>query len=110
MQKKTRNAVQQILIAARKNNFVDSDFILYLNYFNTLKNQINMKKIISVLAITAFTFAYSQETPKKDCCAGKDKKECKMDGKKTTKTCDMKDHKDCKTDHSKDKKEAKKVA
>ncbi|KIA90433.1 hypothetical protein [Kaistella jeonii] len=60
-----------------------------------------MKKIISVLAITACTFAYSQETPKKDCCAGKDKKECSMEGKKTSKGCDMKDHKDCKMDGNK---------
>ena len=57
-----------------------------------------MKKIISVLALIAFTFAYSQETPKKDCCAGTDKKECKMDRKKMAKSCDMKDHKDCKMD------------
>ena len=70
-----------------------------------------MKKIISVLAITAFTFGLAQEAPKKSCCAGKDKKECKMDGKKTAKNCDMKDHKDCKVDHSKEKKaEAKKAA
>jgi len=70
-----------------------------------------MKKLMSVLAITAFTFAYSQETPKKACCAGKDKKECKMDSKKTAKTCDMKDHKNCKMDcKEKDKKDSKKVA
>ena len=76
-----------------------------------------MKKLISVLAITAFTFAYSQETPKKSCCAGKDKKECKMDDKKMAKTCDMKDHKDCKdkkdckmTAEAKDKKATKKAA
>ena len=55
-----------------------------------------MKKIISVLAITAFTFGFAQETPKKSCCAGKDKKECKMEDKKVAKACDMKDHKDCK--------------
>ncbi|TXF74951.1 hypothetical protein [Chryseobacterium sp.] len=60
-----------------------------------------MKKIISVLAITAFTMTFAQETPKKSCCAGKDAKECKMDGKKTAKSCDMKNHKDCKMDHSK---------
>lgn len=54
--------------------------------------------MISILALTAFTFAFSQETPKKDCCAGKDKKECKMDSKKMAKSCDMKDHKDCKMD------------
>ena len=70
-----------------------------------------MKKIISVLAIAAFTLNFAQETPKKSCCAGKDKKECKMDGKKTAKTCDMKDHKNCKGDcKEKDKKDAKKVA
>ena len=57
----------------------------------------------------------SQETPTKDCCAGKDKKECKMEDKmaknsdmkdhkdcnmdgKMAKNCDMKDHKDCKMD------------
>lgn len=69
-----------------------------------------MKKIVSVLAITAFTFGFAQETPKKSCCAGKDAKECKMDGKKTAKACDMKDHKDCKMDHSTEKKAAKKMA
>ena len=69
-----------------------------------------MKKIVSVLAITAFTFGFAQETPKKSCCAGKDAKECKMDGKKTAKACDMKDHKDCKMDHSTEKKVAKKMA
>ena len=69
-----------------------------------------MKKIFSVLAISATTLGFAQETPKKSCCAGKDKKECKMDGNKTAKSCDMKDHKDCKMDHSTDKKAAKKVA
>ncbi len=56
-----------------------------------------MKKIISVLAVAAFTFGYAQETPKKSCCAGKDVKECKMGDKKMAKACDMKGHKDCKT-------------
>ena len=70
-----------------------------------------MKKIISVLAISAFALTFAQEAPKKSCCTGKDAKECKMDGKKTAKNCDMKDHKDCKVDHSKEKKaEAKKAA
>ncbi|MGZ5209694.1 MAG: hypothetical protein ACXWB4_06040 [Kaistella sp.] len=69
-----------------------------------------MKKIFSVLAITAFTLGFAQETPKKSCCAGKDAKECKMDAKKTAKTCDMKDHKDCKMEHSPEKKATKKVA
>ncbi|MBW8361367.1 MAG: hypothetical protein K0M56_04175 [Kaistella sp.] len=69
-----------------------------------------MKKIISVLAITAFTLNFAQETPKKSCCAGKDAKECKMDGKKTAKACDMKNHKDCKMDHSKVKKTTAKKA
>ena len=70
-----------------------------------------MKKIISVLAISAFTLTFAQEAPKKSCCAGKDAKECKMDSKKTAKNCDMKDHKDCKVDHSREKKaEAKKAA
>lgn len=69
-----------------------------------------MKKIISVLAITAFTFAFAQEAPKKSCCAGKDAKECKTDSKKMAKTCDTKNHKDCKIDHSKEKKAVKKVA
>ena len=55
-----------------------------------------MKKIISILAVSAFTFGFAQETPKKSCCATKDKKECKMEDKKTAKACDMKDHKDCK--------------
>ncbi|SEF66919.1 hypothetical protein SAMN05421847_0589 [Halpernia humi] len=59
-----------------------------------------MKKIISILAISAFTFTYAQETPKKTCCAGKDKKECKMDEKKmaksnNSKACKTK-MKDCK--------------
>ncbi|MBU4539150.1 MAG: hypothetical protein L6264_04770 [Weeksellaceae bacterium] len=69
-----------------------------------------MKKIISVLALTAFTFSFAQEAPKKACCTGKDAKECKMDAKKTAQSCDMKNHKDCKMDHSKDKKAAKKIA
>lgn len=76
-----------------------------------------MKKLISIIAICTFTVAVAQETPKKDCCAGKDKKECKMDGKKMAKTCDMKDHQDCKdkknckmTAESKEKKSAKKAA
>ncbi|WP_304344789.1 hypothetical protein [Chryseobacterium koreense] len=70
-----------------------------------------MKKIISILAIAAFTASFAQEAPKKDCCAGKDKKECKMDSKKNAKACDMKDHKDCKMNASKEKKEeAKKAA
>ena len=55
-----------------------------------------MKKVISVLAITLFTLGFAQETPKKSCCAGKDKKECKMADKKSEKVCTMKDHKDCK--------------
>ncbi|MBN8623121.1 MAG: hypothetical protein J0L47_08330 [Flavobacteriales bacterium] len=71
-----------------------------------------MKKIISVLAISAFTLTFAQEAPKKSCCAGKDAKECKMDGKKTAKNCDMKDHKDCKgsCDAKAKKQEAKKAA
>jgi hypothetical protein len=71
-----------------------------------------MKKILSVIAFTAFTVAFAQETPKKDCCAGKDKKECKMDDKKMAKTCDMKDHKNCKMDKKdcKEKKASKKAA
>lgn len=69
-----------------------------------------MKKIFSVLAITAFTLGFAQETPKKSCCAGKDAKECKMDAKKTAKTCDMKDHKGCKMEHFPEKKATKKVA
>ena len=71
-----------------------------------------MKKIISVLAVAAFTFGFAQETPKKSCCAGKDAKSCKMDSKKkTAKACDMKDHKDCKGHDSKVKKaEVKKAA
>ncbi len=71
-----------------------------------------MKKIISILAITAFTFCFAQEAPKKSCCAGKEKKECKMDGKKSAKACDMKDHKNCKgnCDAKAKKQEDKKVA
>ena len=69
-----------------------------------------MKKMLSVLAITAFTFGFAQETAKKSCCAGKEAKDCKMDGKKTAKACDMKNHKDCKMDHSTEKKAAKKMA
>lgn len=75
-----------------------------------------MKKIISVLAVTAFTLTFAQEAPKKSCCAGKDKKECSMSDKKMAKTCDMKDHKDCKMnkkdckmDQSTDRKAAKKA-
>ncbi|WP_417431547.1 hypothetical protein [Halpernia sp.] len=49
-----------------------------------------MKKIISILALSAFTFTFAQQTPKKDCCVGKDKKECKMDNKKMAKTSDTK--------------------
>lgn len=69
-----------------------------------------MKKIISVLAISASTLGFAQETPKKPCCAGKDAKECKMDGKKTAQNCDLKNHKDCKMNHSKENKAAKKFA
>ena len=69
-----------------------------------------MKKIISVLAITAFTFGFAQETPKKSCCAGKYKKECKMDDKKVAKACNMKDHKDCKGSYDSKKAEEKKKA
>lgn len=69
-----------------------------------------MKKIFSVLAISAFTLGFAQETPKKSCCAGKDAKECKMDAKKTVQNCDMKNHKDCKGDHSAEKKATKKAA
>lgn len=56
-----------------------------------------MKKMITVLAVTAFTFGFAQVAPKKSCCAGKDAKECKMGDKKTSKACTMKGHKDCKT-------------
>ncbi|UOE42400.1 hypothetical protein MTP09_07145 [Chryseobacterium suipulveris] len=71
-----------------------------------------MKKFISVLAITVFTIGFAQEAPKKACCAGKDKKECKMDNKKTAKACDMKGHKDCKNscDAKAKKEDAKKAA
>lgn len=41
-----------------------------------------MKKIISVLAISAFTLSFAQETPKGGCCAGKDKKACSVNDKK----------------------------
>ncbi|MEN9487258.1 MAG: hypothetical protein RIR56_946, partial [Bacteroidota bacterium] len=34
-----------------------------------------MKRIIAVLAISVFTLGMAQETPKKSCCAAKDKKE-----------------------------------
>ncbi len=56
-----------------------------------------MKKIISVLALAAFTFGMAQETPKKDCCAGKGKKECKMSHKKDSAVS----KKDCTTKHAK---------
>lgn len=69
-----------------------------------------MKKILSILAMAAFTATFAQEAPKKSCCAGKDAKECKMGEKKTAKNCDMTHHKDCKIDHSKEKKQAKKIA
>jgi len=53
-----------------------------------------MKKIISVLAITLFTFNFAQETPKGACCAGKDKKECSTKDKKA-----FGDHKNCDAKH-----------
>lgn len=52
-----------------------------------------MKRIIAVLAISVFTLGMAQETPKKSCCAAKDKKECAS-----------KDKKDCKAEANKDKK------
>ena len=38
-----------------------------------------MKRIIAVLAISVFTLGMAQETPKKSCCAAKDKKELKTE-------------------------------
>ena len=70
-----------------------------------------MKKIFAIVAVSAFTLGFAQETPKKSCCATKDAKECKMNSKKMAKSCDMKDHKDCKTAcDAKAKKSAKKAA
>lgn len=71
-----------------------------------------MKKLITVLAIATFAFTYAQETPKKACCEGKDKKECKTEDKKSTSATDAKDHKDCKghRDEKKAKKETAKNA
>ncbi|MDQ0475831.1 MULTISPECIES: hypothetical protein [Chryseobacterium] len=69
-----------------------------------------MKKVISVLAITIFTLGFAQEAPKKACCSGKDKKECKMGDKKDNKACTMKDHKDCKGTCDMKKEEKKKAA
>lgn len=69
-----------------------------------------MKKLISILALFAFTFGMAQETPKKEDCKGKDKKECKNKAEckdkkdcKDKKACDMKGksadaHKECKMD------------
>ena len=59
-----------------------------------------MKKFLAMAAITAFTFGMAQETPKKSCCAGKDKKECSSKDKKACankdkKSCDSKDKKAC---------------
>jgi hypothetical protein len=54
-----------------------------------------MKKLISVLAITAFVFGFAQETPKKSCCSGKEAKECKTDDKKSAKECGNKEEKSC---------------
>lgn len=53
-----------------------------------------MKKLLAVLALSAFTISFAQETPKKACCAhkDKDKKECTTKDKK-----DKTEHKDCKT-------------
>lgn len=41
-----------------------------------------MKRIIAVLAISVFTLAMAQETPKKSCCAAKDKKNAALKKKK----------------------------
>ena len=60
-----------------------------------------MKRIIAVLAISVFTLAMAQETPKESCCAAKDKKECSAKDKKE---CAAKDKKDCKAEANKDKK------
>jgi hypothetical protein len=60
-----------------------------------------MKKLFAIVTVSVFTLGIAQNTPKKDCCAGKDKKECKMDGKKTAKACNMKDNKDCKATKAK---------
>jgi hypothetical protein len=68
-----------------------------------------MRKIISFFAVTVFTFGFAQESPKKSCCAGKDKKECKKEDKKTAKACAMKDHKDCKGSCTEKKSDQKKV-
>ena len=51
-----------------------------------------MKRIIAVLAISVFTLGMAQETPKKSCCAAKDKKECSTKDKKE---CSAKEKKEC---------------
>lgn len=57
-----------------------------------------MKKLIAILAVSVFTLGMAQETPKKACCAGKDKKECSTKDKKACKTMkDCKDKKSCDT-------------
>jgi hypothetical protein len=62
-----------------------------------------MKKIFLTIALAIFSVGFSQETPKKACCAGKDKKECATKDKKECsdkekKECSGKDKKECKTD------------
>ena len=52
-----------------------------------------MKRIIAVLAISVFTLGMAQETPKKSCCAAKDKKECSAKEKKECASKDKKEEK-----------------
>ncbi len=75
------------------------DIIIFIT-FDELKLN-HMKRIIAVLAISVFTLGMAQETPKKSCCAAKDKKECSA---KEKKECASKDKKDCKAEANKDKK------
>lgn len=83
------------------------DIIIFIT-FDELKLN-HMKRIIAVLAISVFTLGMAQETPKKSCCAAKDKKECSTKDKKECSTkdkkeCTSKDKKDCKAEANKDKK------
>lgn len=59
-----------------------------------------MKKFGTVIAIAIFSMVFSQESPKKSCCANKNKKECTTKNKK-----ECADKKECTTD-AKNKKES----
>lgn len=52
-----------------------------------------MKKIMFMLCLSVFALGLAHESPKKSCCADKNKKECSMKNKKE---CSTKDKKTCK--------------